>query len=184
MARVRVFNETTYPDPADDSEWMLCFQWCRYLYDEDGMEDENGYRFIWKRPKKEGGSLQAARGQARIPSIAVIEKLIAKAKEEGWGGYDADEQSTFSLEIVAPFVVGSPKNNANQLAAELVSLTDRHGGTVIEPHDSPSTATSFRRRCVNMLDDESSLEEEVEELKKKYPDTRFVLKVERWSPEA
>ncbi|MGA2481194.1 MAG: hypothetical protein ABSG63_20825 [Spirochaetia bacterium] len=178
MARVQVFNETTL-EPADEDEWTLWFQWCRYIYDNGKME--SGYRFIWKRPESEGGSLQAARGQARIPSIAVIQRLVEKAKKEGWGDYDADEKSTYTLEIIAPFVVGSPNNNAGELARELVALAEKHEGIVFESHDTPSTTTSFRRRCANMVDNESSLEEEVEELRKKYPDTRFVLKVEHWS---
>ncbi len=82
MARVQVINETTIDDP-DSTDWTLWFQWCRYLYD-DG-EIDHGYRFIWRRPQSEGGGLQAARGQARIPSIAVLEQLVAKAKKEGWG---------------------------------------------------------------------------------------------------
>lgn len=85
MARVQVVNETTLD--IDPEEWTLWFQWCRYFYDDGTME--HGYRFIWKRPKSEGGSLQAARGQARIPSVAVLERLVANAREAGWGGYDA-----------------------------------------------------------------------------------------------
>lgn len=88
MARVQVINETTL-DNSDPNAWRLWFQWCRYLYDDGGME--YGYRFIWRRPKNEGGSLQAARGQARIPSIDTLERLVAKAKSEGWGNYAADD---------------------------------------------------------------------------------------------
>lgn len=47
----------------------------------------NGYRFIWRRPD---GSLQPARGQARIPSIAVIDELIRNARNEGWGDLVGD----------------------------------------------------------------------------------------------
>lgn len=91
MARVQVINETTLnTNPAPD-DWTLWFQWCRYIYD-DG-HTQFGYRFIWKRPKSQGGALQAARGQARIPSIAEIEKLITKAKQSGWGNYDADNET-------------------------------------------------------------------------------------------
>ena len=87
MARVQVLNETTLDD-SDPSAWTLRFQWCRYLYDDGGLE--YGYRFIWKRPRAEGGALQAARGQARIPSVDVLERLVARAKAEGWGHHDAD----------------------------------------------------------------------------------------------
>jgi hypothetical protein len=43
---------------------------------------EEGYRYIWRRPD---GSLQAARGQARIPSIKVARQLMKEAEEAGWG---------------------------------------------------------------------------------------------------
>ena len=64
----------------------LSFQWCRYLYDqESGGGMDYGYRFIWESPTR---GLMAHRGQARIPSIKILESLIAKAKEEGWGDYE------------------------------------------------------------------------------------------------
>lgn len=88
MARVQVINETTL-DNSDLADWSLWFQWCRYFYDDGSLQ--HGYRFIWRRPKAEGASLQAARGQARIPSVDILEKLVAKAKAEGWGNLDADE---------------------------------------------------------------------------------------------
>jgi len=89
MARVQVINETTdTPNPAP-VDWTLWFQWCRYFYDDGTME--YGYRFMWRRPQSEGGSLQAARGQARIPSVAVLEQLVAQAKASGWGEYDAND---------------------------------------------------------------------------------------------
>jgi hypothetical protein len=52
--------------------WRLCLQWGRYQYD-DKTEPQAGYRFIWRRPD---GSLQPARGQARIPSLVDAELLI------------------------------------------------------------------------------------------------------------
>lgn len=88
MARVQVINEVTADTDAKPDEWTLWFQWCRYFYDDGDMQ--HGYRFIWKRPQSDGGSLQAARGQARIPSVDKLEKLVAKAKASGWGNYDAD----------------------------------------------------------------------------------------------
>ena len=89
MARVQVVNETTDNASPGSADWTLWFQWCRYFYDDGTME--YGYRFIWKRPQSEGGSLQAARGQARIPSIRVLEQLVAQARTGGWGDYDADD---------------------------------------------------------------------------------------------
>jgi hypothetical protein len=84
MARVHIRKETTN-DPAGD--WQLWFQWCRYE-----LEDETlyGYRYIWKRPD---GDLQAARGQARIPSIAAGKALMDKAAAEGWGDRDWEKMS-------------------------------------------------------------------------------------------
>lgn len=80
--RVQVINEVK---SGEEGEYRLCFQWCRYLYDDGGME--HGYRFIWRR---ETGHLVPARGQARIPSMKLLLELVQKAKEEGWGDYDAD----------------------------------------------------------------------------------------------
>jgi hypothetical protein len=77
---VIVLNEVAHPDHATD-DWHLYLQWVRYQYDT-GQEPENGYRFIWRRPD---GSLQAARGQARIPSLDDAELLIRLAREAGWG---------------------------------------------------------------------------------------------------
>ena len=76
-ARVQVINEVVNGDPND---WRLCFQWCRYIYGNGEMQE--GYRFIWRRPS---GSLQAARGQARIPSINIARELIEAAEAAGWG---------------------------------------------------------------------------------------------------
>lgn len=81
MARVQVINEACDDKPLD--QWCLCFQYCRYIYDDGKMEE--GYRFIWKRPKDR--SLQAARGQARIPSIGLAQQLMNKAMKDGWGNY-------------------------------------------------------------------------------------------------
>jgi hypothetical protein len=81
MARVHVLKETTN-DAAGD--WQLWFQWCRYELD-DGTQ--YGYRFIWRKPD---GALQAARGQARIPSTEVGKALMDTAIAEGWGNRDGN----------------------------------------------------------------------------------------------
>lgn len=76
QGRVVVLNEVRrFPE----GQWQLCFQRCRYEYG-DGDEEE-GYRFIWRRPN---GNLQGARGQARIPSMADIMELLAAAVRAGW----------------------------------------------------------------------------------------------------
>lgn len=82
--RVQIINEAQTGDPAITEKWELSLQWCLYVYD-DGT-NQHGYRFIWRRPD---GSLQPARGQARIPSLVDAEKLMAEARSEGWGDYSS-----------------------------------------------------------------------------------------------
>ena len=64
---------------GNDGEYKLCFHFGKYEYDNGTSEE--GYRFIWRR---DDGSLQAARGQTRIPSIADMLELLSKAIREGW----------------------------------------------------------------------------------------------------
>ena len=82
-ARVQVIQEAVHGSPG---AWRLCFQWCRYIYSNGEMEE--GYRFIWRRPND---NLQAARGQARIPSIKVARGLIKAAEDAGWGKNEGDD---------------------------------------------------------------------------------------------
>jgi hypothetical protein len=63
MSDVQIHHEVML---GQSGHWRLCFQWVTYRY-EDGSPAQDGYRFIWRRPD---GSLQPARGQARIPSGA------------------------------------------------------------------------------------------------------------------
>lgn len=67
-------------DEPIDGGWILCFQKCIYHLDDS---DKPGFRFIWRRPN---GTLQAARGQARIPDVVTLERLLAKAKNAKWYG--------------------------------------------------------------------------------------------------
>jgi hypothetical protein len=85
MARVQVINEVPRPEQRP-KDWVLHLQWCRYFYDDGGME--RGYRFIWRRPGS--GALQPARGQARIVSLKAAENLIKMARKEGWGDHVGD----------------------------------------------------------------------------------------------
>ena len=64
---------------AQPNGWQLCFQNCTYNYDDGGKQD--GFRFIWRRPD---GSLQPARGQARIPSADALRELTKMAANAGW----------------------------------------------------------------------------------------------------
>ena len=84
QARVTVIENV---EKIFGSGWKLCFQWCIYNY-SDGTQ-QRGYRFIWKR---KDGSLQAARGQARLPNMALITELVEKAKKQGWG-YEGEEMA-------------------------------------------------------------------------------------------
>jgi hypothetical protein len=114
MARVFVLKETTLDESPGPKQWTFWFQWCRYQYDR-GEEPQYGYRFIWRRPDDDGGGLQPARGQARIPSVAVIEQLIAKARKAGWGFYNGDD-STYGFATLWASVddVLDPKFEAEQ----------------------------------------------------------------------
>lgn len=91
MVRVKVIEEVRTADPQESGKWELAFQWCQYI-DQDHGSSYHGYRFIWYRAD---GSLQAARGQARLPSIRLIRELTERAESEGWGAYDADQVEAF-----------------------------------------------------------------------------------------
>lgn len=73
MAYVKLKAEV--PEKLIENDWNLCFQKVTYHYDDGGEED--GFRFIWRRPN---GTLQAARGQARIESYEQMMALIEEAK--------------------------------------------------------------------------------------------------------
>lgn len=76
MANVIIHRQV--PENTNSGEWTLCFQKVTYHYDDGSAQD--GFRFIWRRPD---GTLQAARGQARIESYERIMALINQAKEKG-----------------------------------------------------------------------------------------------------
>jgi len=76
MANIEILREVC---AGNEGDWRLCFQWARYHYEDD--DPQMGYRFIWRRPD---GSLQAARGQARIPSASEMFDLIGQASAAGW----------------------------------------------------------------------------------------------------
>lgn len=82
-ANVKIHNEVK---AKAESDWILAFQYCTYIYDDGSTQD--GYRFIWRRPND---SLQAARGQARIPSVPVALKLIGEAVKRGWASNNIDD---------------------------------------------------------------------------------------------
>ena len=94
MTRVQVLNETS-GSGAVQPDLTLWFQWCRFLYDDGRIQ--YGYRFVWRQTSSEDGTQQAPAGQARIPSIEVMERLVRQARSEGWGDYD-DERISSSME--------------------------------------------------------------------------------------
>jgi hypothetical protein len=85
--------------------------------------------------------------------------------------------NTFILEVLASCAVGSADSNANRLASELVALANEHEGIVLESLKA-SNKTFFHRCCIDMSDPQYSLIKEVDGLRKKYPDTRFILEEE------
>jgi hypothetical protein len=83
--------------------------------------------------------------------------------------------SRYSLEVVSPFILGVPSEEANRLSFALESLATIHGGMVVEPSDALSRSP-YRRQYVNIFDCEDSLGKEVEWLRREFPDTKFTLK--------
>ncbi|MBQ1209838.1 MAG: hypothetical protein IIX64_05160 [Bacteroidales bacterium] len=86
MARVEFFAEVPKRNPQE-SGWTLHFQ--KVVYYLDNGDVHKGFRFIWRRPN---GTLQAARGQARIPSLQELESLVAQAKSAGF--FDRELEKT------------------------------------------------------------------------------------------
>ena len=82
--RVQVIHEVR--DEPGPEGWQLCFQWCQY-FDIDAGTTAKGFRFIWRRPDH---SLQPARGQARLLSLAQARRLMAHAEAAGWGQQEAE----------------------------------------------------------------------------------------------
>lgn len=78
VTRVQVVNEVKYQPNRNGP--ALCLQYCRYVYSNGELEE--GYRFIWRDAD---GKQMAHRGQARIPSLKIVKKLIEEAEKAGWG---------------------------------------------------------------------------------------------------
>jgi hypothetical protein len=78
-SHVIVLHDAVHPQHPPGA-WRLHFQFCRYNYD-NGDPSQTGFRYMWERPN---GTLQAARGQARIPSKADTDMLWKLAEQAGW----------------------------------------------------------------------------------------------------
>ena len=68
-------------------------------------EKQDGYRLIWRRPD---GSLQAARAQARLPSLRIARQLMQAADAAGWGHFEADEATRSFDDQPSPVVDERP----------------------------------------------------------------------------
>ena len=84
MSYVKVIHEVKRH--RVENKWVLCFQYCKYVYDAN--TSETGYRFMWRQPN---GKLLSAKGQARIPKMSDILYLVSKAMEQGWGNLEEKE---------------------------------------------------------------------------------------------
>ena len=114
QTRVLVYDQIKQHDRPD--EWCLIFQRVRYVY-ENG-EAEEGFRFIWMRPN---GTLQAARGQARIPSLSTALWFIQQAEARGWERPEYGEDAS-GLEMA-----GLSEEMQNTCTAVYNRFLERHG---------------------------------------------------------
>ena len=73
-----------------ENGYMLCLQYCTYHYTAKNRESQKVYRFIWRNP---GDRQIVARGQTRIPSVAVLLELVSMAMAEGWGHFDGEDKT-------------------------------------------------------------------------------------------
>jgi hypothetical protein len=134
---VIILNEIVHPEHRQNG-WRLCLQWARYQYD-DKSEPQTGYRFIWRRPD---GSLQPARGQARIPSLADAELLIRLARELGWGEQHADD----ALGQVQLHLVRSNKCRFNRSSRTNIEATGLIGHSLSSVHLRSSLSLDIIKR--------------------------------------
>jgi hypothetical protein len=74
-ARVEIHDEV---EDGRANTWRLCFHRVTYHYEDGSTED--GYLFVWRRSDN---TLQGARGRARIPDRAALNRLITAAKVPG-----------------------------------------------------------------------------------------------------
>ncbi len=82
--------------------------------------------------------------------------------------------SRYTLEVVELVPKAFRDSDEEQLESALDAIATVHGGMVVE--SAEASKKSHQRHYVNIFDCESSLEEEVEWLRKRFPDIRFTLK--------
>jgi hypothetical protein len=79
VAKEQAMNiKVAYEVWSDTVGAQLGLQWCQYPFPSGA---QYGYRFIWRDDQ---GRLQPDRGQAIIPTAALMFELIQKATAEGW----------------------------------------------------------------------------------------------------
>lgn len=84
MALIQVINTLPTDAAYNEGGWTLTLQWCRWHF--DNSDTAFGYRFVWIDPE---AKMHPTRGGTLIPSLDVAARLIAKARDYGWGDYDA-----------------------------------------------------------------------------------------------
>ncbi len=80
----------------------------------------------------------------------------------------------YTLEIVEPRAEASSQDEKEELDSALDALATVHGGMVVG--SAQKSGVSVQRQYVNIFDCESSLEGEVDWLRKRFPEIRFTLK--------
>lgn len=95
------------------------------------------------------------------------------------GGSSRGRMGRYTLEVIAPFLIANFRNeNADLLVSALEAVATMYGGV----ESSRVSKLRNRRQYVNILDCESSVEKQVEWLRKKFPATRFILRETAASP--
>src|SRR6516162_1305137 len=77
------------------------------------------------------GKLQPARGQARLRSLKITQELMAKAKAQGWGNYDAEVIDASPREDAAAYPDFSPpmpplRSSCYRIDAAHRTVANRH----------------------------------------------------------
>lgn len=83
--------------------------------------------------------------------------------------------SSYALEVITPNGPGAQSEKADRLSFALESLAMIHGGKLVEPPGAPAEP-SHHRQLVSIHNCESTLEKEVEWLRREFPETRFTLR--------
>ena len=80
----------------------------------------------------------------------------------------------YTLEVVSPVITAPLSLDEELLTDALDAIATIHGGVVVER--AAEIGKGPLRQYVNIYDCESSLKDEVDWLRKKFPDVKFALK--------